>query len=335
MHAALLLATLIFGAPVLPHGAAGDPAGEDQDADSGILAIADGLLHLGEQLIESEDPGEYLRILDLAILEFDITPVFEILGDLAVRRALDHTPDRAEAVRALVDVADPAWRAELRDGLEEALQLLPSAVDHPGLLAGRSALTEQPRELSQLLGDPDRPASMRLALLAYLRGFFGTAVLAVAADRGTQLSPWLSAAVIPAWRLCLHQLRRLLDAQTFAPVDRSEAALSPLANVLSGYQCRDGRLLSPYFRRDPGLADFLCATHDQLSRFFPDATTERIWLTPAHDPDDGEEHPGLEITVFTRQDPDAARTALAAFDAAWWLDHCNPPTRIVIDTHLV
>ncbi len=357
MHAALFLTTLIFGAPVLPHSGAGDPASEVQGADTDILGFADGLLRIGARLIQSDTLAEYLRTLDLAVLEFEISPWFEIFGAPEhVRQALDSTPERAAAVHTLVQVVDPAWRAELREGLEDALRLInPDILAHPTVQQGVSVLTDpanDPLLPPEGLGNPDRPPSVRRALLAYMRGFLGTTVLAVAADRGTQLPSWLAAAVIPPWRAFLRQLHNILDgheltSRPFGPellqgppdLKSTDAAgpaqVGAMASVLTAYQCRDGRRLAPYFQRDPALAEFLRDTREQLSRYFPDASIERIWLAASHDPDDLEDLAGLEITVFTRQDPDTARSALAAFDEAWWLEHCDRSPRIVVDTHLV
>jgi len=338
MHAALLLATLFFGAPVLPHGDAGDPAAELQDADADILAPAYGLLRLGEQLLRSEDLSEYLRTLDLAVLEFELTPWFAILGaPEAVRQALDETPGRREAVDALVQAVDQPWRTELRDGIESALRLLePETMNHPVVQRGMNALTSDSLDFSELLGDPDRPPSLRHALLAYIRGFLGITVLAVAADHGTQLPPWMADAVIPPWRACLQQLRHVLSTHEFDPnITTDPDHDNSVASVLTTYQCREGRRLAPYFRRDPELAKFLQITREKLGQFFPDNSTERIWLAPGHDSDGTDDHPGLEITVFTHQDPDAARDALTNFDATWWLDHGDRRTRIVLDAHLV
>lgn len=122
-----------------------------------------------------------------------------------------------------------------------------------------------------------------------------------------------------------------MTAKLLGDPDRQPAVRRGLLDYMRGFL----GVTTLAVQRDPELAAFLVTTREQLSRFFPEASIERIWLATGHDPDGPGAPPGPEITVFARQEPDTAREALDGFDAAWWLEHCDYPTRIVIGTHLV
>lgn len=350
MQAALLLATLFFGAPVIPHLVADIPAADDQDEDSAISALAAEFIRHGAQVLASSDREAFRERLDLAILAFDIRPWLAALDhadalDHTELRALADPPTRRDAVQTLVDVVGPAWQSELRAGLKEAFELFVPTHDLSPRIDLRAFTRDvspgidlRTIDLAATFGDRARPSATRKGLLEYLRGLLGAVVLASAADRGEVLPDWMSAAVIPRWRSAIRQLHATLDgaADHLSLAQQATADLGPTAQVLLDYQCTDGPTLAPCFLRDPGLAGFLAEIHHNLSIHFPDDRTDRLTLAPSWDHDDPESPPGLDITLYTRLDPASARAALARFDREWWLIHCSrPQTRVTIDTHLV
>lgn len=330
MHAALLLAMVLFGAPTLPGGQHADPAGE-AGHEPGLAGVVARVVALSEPLLRAPDRTAFLAALDLAALELDLSSLA-----LQAWRAGDFDdggPERrrSEALAELEAAVGPAWRGELRDGVALAASLGARLGEHPEVTAALRALAgEDAPTVHEVLGDPARPEPERRRLLQYLHGLVCAGALTAAAERGQRLPDWLAGLTIARWRGSLAQADALLRAGSVGePASALEA--SPLAELLLRFQCQDGPRIAGLVRRDPAVVASLLAVRERVALCFPEV--ERVVLRPTWDPE-GAEDPALMVRVHTSQSVAEAEAALARFDD-WWLERSlQAATRVVVDVRL-
>ncbi len=336
MRAALLWTTLLFGAP-LPAGAApADPAGEVDAEYLDLAEIAARVIRLGAPLLDTTNRDAFFDALDTAVLKLDFSSLaLETLHETTlreIRRNLD--TERAEALLEFEATVGPSWRSELRAGVARASVLTEQLVEHPSFVQGLHALThEEAPTVQQILGDPTRPLEQRQAFLRYLRGFLCAGALAAAAEDGICMSDQLAELIIPRWRDSLEQLETVVRTGSFDPPDPDASLdLSPIAELMLRFQCRDGERLARQLQADASLASLLLDLREQVPRFFPEAELGCVTLGSASNPDGEAEEPALIVALHTSQTVPDAELSLDRFDRGWWLDRSlQAATRVVVD----
>jgi hypothetical protein len=333
MRATLLLATLLFGAPVLPDDQQQDPASEANTSGPGLAEIVDRLLELSEPLLRCASREEFFAALDLAVLRLDFTEL-ALAGGEARHFAPGDADEqlRVAAVRQVEAIVSPTWRAELRAGLAEA-RAAHAYAEHPAIVHGYASLTDESiPTIHQIIGDPTRPLTLRRALLQYVRGLLCAGALAATAVEGEALPDWLAELLIPQWRDTLQQLESFVQTgalREFAADARLEP--SPAADLMLRFQCRDGEQVAGCLQADPPLAALLVELHTRALRYFPTDAIHAFTLGSSWAGDEAEE-PALIVAIHTSQDLAEAEAALARLDHEWWLERSlQSTTRVVVD----